>query len=86
MERTRGDDANMDGDNEDGQESTDIRVGSGEDGEADIKHGSKGDRGGKKKRHRAHRKKPWGLALRDMDLRVMTKYVIYKNNILFHIQ
>ena len=30
---------------------------------------------GKKKRHRSHRKKSWGLALRDMELRVMSKYV-----------
>lgn len=32
-----------------------------------------GDPGGKKKRHRVHRKKQWGLALRDLDLRVMSK-------------
>ncbi len=50
------------------EEVDEEHVGVGEDSK-----GNEAEKGGRKKRHRPHRKKPWGLALRDMELRVISK-------------
>ena len=76
LERERAEHCEAHGADMDGYSKKDDGNGGGGEEGGQSKHDKGGERGGKRKRHRTHRKKPWGLALRDMDLRVMSKYVI----------